>query len=195
MGKRSKIRKCLCCGEKLAPGPHNKHHQEYCRKNECRRISHCASSKRYRKNQRGKKDYRIKERDRKREWRKKNPDYEKNQKMKKKQKKDSVSRDFARGEKASFDYVYRDLDSFFMACIKGLVFKLTGVSREDIGSQMKYYYDNGNEPDSEFEKQFKQGVFANAAKRNHQSGAKTEASRGVRVGGSPPGARKFNQQI
>ena len=193
MKKHPRKERCLCCGKVFKLNPYNRHHQKYCGKEECRRKSHCASSKNYRDKKRDDAAYRKDEKDRVRKWRKRNPDLKKNQKN---TSQDTVLRDFVRGENASQDEVLRDFVKFFVPCIKGFIWVTTGVLRDDIGSQLKHYYDKGKELSTEFEEQqFNLGVFANAAKGNHQSGAKTEASRGVRMGGSPSGARKFNQQI
>lgn len=188
MKKRShpRVRECLWCKEKFSPGPHNKHHQRYCGKQECQLASHRASSKRYRRQQRKDPAYQKNEKERVKIWRRSHPGFWKKKNVEKTPKKDEVLRDFVQVEKPSEDKVLRDFLLFQGHCLQGLVSQLTGVLRDDIGSLMNSYYDKGKELCPELEKQFYHGVLGYDAKGNHQSGAAATAAGGVRVGRSPP---------
>ena len=188
MKKRSRLRKCLYCGDKFTPDPYNKHHQKYCGKKECQQASHRASSKRYRQKKRDDPEYRKKEILRVKLWRLRHPGFWKRKKIKKNPEKDLLLRDFARGEKASEDEVIRDFLLFQVHCFQGFVSQLTGVVRDDIGSLINSYYDKGKTLFPELEQQFNEGVFAHGAKENHQSGTSSTVTGRVRVGRSPPGA-------
>ncbi len=190
MKKRShpRVRKCLWCEKKFSPGPHNKHHQQYCDKHECQTASHRASSKRYRRRQQKDTDYQKHEKDRVKIWRRKHPGFWKKRNVEKTQKKNEVLRDFAQLEKPPEDKVLRDFLLFQGHCLQGLVSQLTGVLRDDIGSLMNHYYDKGKELFPEFEKRIYHGGLYYDAKGNHQSGTAAAVAGGVRVGRSPPGA-------
>jgi len=190
MKKRShpRVRKCLCCKTKFSPGPHNKHHQRYCGKQECQAASHRASSKRYRRQQRKDPDYQKNEKERVKIWRRSHPGFWKKKNVEKTPEKNEVLRDFVQLENPPEDKVLRDFLLFQGHCLQGLVLQLTGVLRDDIGSVMNSYYDKSKELCPELEKQIYHGGLCHNAKGNHQSGAAATAAGGVRVGRSPPGA-------
>ena len=188
MKKKSRLKTCKCCGDKFKADPYNAWHQEFCSKKECQRVSHCESSRRYRRKKRDSTEFKEKEDKRVNDWRLRNPKSVKNKKVKKNPEKSDVLRDFVRGEQGVEADVLRDVLLFQTHCFQGFVSKLTGVLRDDIGTMMMGYYDKGKELFPELEKQLKQGVFCHGAEGNHQSGAATEAAGRFRVGGSPPGA-------
>jgi len=189
--KKSRLRKCKCCGDNFRADRYNAWHQHFCSKEECQRISHCESGRKYRKKKKNSPDaaeFNKKEGKRVKIWRRENPGYRRRQKAVKNRKKLSVLRDFARGQKIISDEVLRDVLFFQLACFYGLAFKLTGVLRDDIGGVMMNCYDNGKELVSGLEKLSKEGVVCHGSQGNHQHWPAPEAAGRLRLGRSPPGA-------
>jgi hypothetical protein len=186
MKRRSRIRVCPFCGEKFTPGPHNRHHQRYCGKEECSKASHRASSKRWRRGKRNDPEHRKKEVERVRAWRESHPGCRKSRKPRKNLGKDPGLRDFAQPEKRGEVDGLRDVLLFQSHCLQGLVAQLAGGLRDDIGGLLNSYYDKGKELFPELEQQFSRGVDAHVEEGNRRAKPDSQAAGGLRVGRPSP---------
>jgi hypothetical protein len=187
MEKRSRVRVCHCCGEKFTPGPHNRHHQRYCGKEECRKASHRASSKRWRQSKRNDLKHKKNEVERVRAWRKNHPGHRKAKKSRKKPDADPGLRDLAQPEKRGEVDGIRDSLLYQTHCLQGFVSFVTGGLRDDIGGLLNGYYDRGKELFPELEQQLSRGVAAHVEERDRRAQPCPQAAGGLRVGGPSPG--------
>lgn len=179
-------RKCEICGRKFTPDKYNYYHQKCCSNPDCQKSSNRLGSKRYRRKKRHDYEFRKAEVKRVQKWRKNNPDHQTNKKSAKKSGKDSLLRDFGRGENAAHNKMLRDFVFFQMYCFQGLIVNLTGALRDDIGSLMNSYYDRGKALFPELENQFYQGEFSYDSKENDRSGTPQAFGGKFRVDRPPP---------
>jgi len=174
--KNRKIR-CKNCGNYFYPDNYNRHNQKYCSRDECRKASHTASSKKYRKNKSKNAEFRQQESTRVQLWQFQNPNYRK--KSSKKAKKDNfpeLLRDFAQVENMQNEItLLRDFANLQYHVIEGLIITLTGdVLRDNIGEYIRQMYDKSREvsgivPEKDFIMQFKQMRTNNGKKDINQS--------------------------
>jgi hypothetical protein len=145
--KNRKIR-CKNCGNYFHPDNYNRHHQKFCSRDECKKASHRASSREYRKIKSEKAEFRRRESERVKLWQSKNPDYwKRSQKNAKKVKETKLLRDFAQVEKLTGDIsVLRDFANLQYFVIEGLIVTLTGdVLRDNIKGFVRQMYNKGRE--------------------------------------------------
>jgi hypothetical protein len=191
MKRQMRKRKCRNCGEWFLPGPYNAHHQQYCGKDECCKVSKRASSRRYREKKKNDPEFKEKEKKRVLAWRERNPGYWKKGRRKKAGKKlvnDPALRDFAPAKYRDEMNALRDRICRQETCFKGFMAFVNGTLRDDIGSQMNHYYDIGKHFSDDAEKSWQQGDFAHVTERNHLSGAAETSAGGIRLDRSSPGA-------
>jgi hypothetical protein len=76
MKKKGKSRKCPFCHILFIPCGNNVHRQKYCcGTDECRKVSHRDSSRRYRESKRDDRKWKKEECERVKDWQKQHPDY------------------------------------------------------------------------------------------------------------------------
>ena len=138
-------RQCLHCKKKFTADPYNAYHQEYCTSLACRKVSRRASSKKYRDRQKDKEQFKQDEYKRVKAWRENNPGYWKRNKNEKKSEKSSALRDFASGQIDHEITALRDLLNFQQTVFKGVISQITGALRDNIGSEIRFFYDKGKE--------------------------------------------------
>ena len=144
MNKTTKLH-CLHCKKKFTADPYNAYHQEYCTSLACRKLSRRASSKKYRDRQKGNEQFKQDEQKRVKAWRENNPGYWKRNKNGKKSEKIIALRDFASGQIDHEITALRDLLNFQQTVFKGVISQITGALRDDIGSEIQFFYDKGKE--------------------------------------------------
>jgi len=162
--KRSRRRKCLCCGQLYEPDPRNRRHQKFCSQPACRQSSKTISQRRWRRSL-GRDYFRRKTHlDRVRKWRENHPGY-----WRKHRKKGSALQDVLlpqsvapkgidpvlnEGNPKSFNAVPSDVPSTAASSealqpqalqdviftlrtqVTGLIAHLTGALQEDIAHQL-----------------------------------------------------------
>lgn len=145
MAKRMIKRKCLHCGDEFRLDPRSKGRQRYCGKEECRKASHRASSRKYYKRKSKAPAWRAAQNARTRKWRKENSGYwkRKNKKMGKSCHELPALCDTERGGKCSDENALRDMMSFYGTCFQGFVSHVTGAEPDNIVKQMNFFYDKG----------------------------------------------------
>ena len=144
MRKISK-RQCVYCKKKFTSDPYNAYHQEYCTSLACRQVSRQVSSKKYRDKQKYNVEFRQEEHKRVKAWREKNPGYWKRNENEKNSEKNSALRDFASGQIDREITALRDLLNFQQTVFKGVISQMTGALRDNIGSEIRFFYDKGKE--------------------------------------------------
>ena len=143
--KKTSKQQCVHCKKKFTSDPYNAYHQEYCTSLACRKASRRASSKKYRDRQKCNEQFKQDERKRVKTWRENNPGYWKRNKNEKKSDKNNALRDFASDQ---IDYeitALRDLLNFQHTVFKGVISQITGALRDNIGSEIRFFYDKGKE--------------------------------------------------
>ena len=174
--KNRKIR-CKNCGNYFYPDHYNYRHQQYCSRRECRKASHIASAKLYRKSKSLDKEFRKNECKRVKKWQAENSDYWKDrEKTSKKVLEPAVLRDFAQVQKLQSDMtVLRDFANSQYHVIEGLIITLTGdVLRDNIGGYIRQMYDKGREvsgkvPENDFIMQLKRKRMDNGNQNVNRS--------------------------
>ena len=142
MAKSRKTRKCRHCGEEFKPDPRSKGRQHYCGKEECRKASHRASSRKYYRKKRKDAAWRAAQSARVSKWRKENRCKVKKN-LQKSFTKESGVRDMFRGANGAGYKVLRDDMDYYSACVKGVVAQLTDAEPDNIVMVLNSYYDRG----------------------------------------------------
>ena len=192
MAKRTRKRRCPCCGGFFTPDYRNQRRQRYCSKPECRKASRAASQKRW-LNKPDNRDYfrGLHNVARVQEWRKAHPGYyrEKTEALQdhlsgNATENPTVNTNFAQ-LRTSFACALQDILAAQPTVLIGLIAHLTGSAlQDDIASTARSLQRLGSD--------ILNGPIQNTGgiydqKASHLPSAHAQDTQPVQLGGSPPG--------
>lgn len=148
MKNRGQSRKCQHCKNFFLASNYNAHKQEFCCRNECRKASSRASSRKHRKKNQDDLSWKKTECERVKQYQSKHPDYWKSEKKAKIFSSDLLLRDFAQAQNIDSFSLLRDFVLYNSACLTGFIAHTTDLSddlllRDFAFTSLNRFYDIG----------------------------------------------------